>query len=793
MNTVELLSPAGDFECLKAAVQNGADCVYLGASMFSARASAGNFNLEELKSAIEYAKIRNVKTNLTLNILIKNEEFKQAVALATAAYEYGIDAIIVQDLGLAKYLISNFPDLPIHASTQMTIYNLEGALQAEKLGFKRAVLAREVPLEEIKNICENTNIEIEVFIHGALCISYSGQCLLSSIIGGRSGNRGKCAQPCRLPYKLCDSDNSVLDSGYLLSTRDLCSLENIPVLLKAGVKSFKIEGRMKPVTYVATVTRIYRKYIDLAYSNKPYIIEEQDKKDLLQVFNRGGSSSGHLNTEANTNLIFAEKPNNMGLFLGTVHDYNSSRGYITLKLCENLAIGDTISLEKETGTYTISELMQNDKNIPNATSHMIVKIGRMKGNISVGDKIFKISSKSINQQAELCLASELKKVELNCNITIKKNKPISITISGINRPESFYNDLDITIISEIVPVDALKSPITPDRIREQLSKTKNTPFEFTNIQIDLDDGLYIPSISALNELRRNALAKLEQTMLEKYKKTSTNSLCTLNTNCNNSNSDTKISVLFNKLNLDTNYLELKNIDNVYIPYKYFINSQYNELLNKFCNTYNVYIYMPLILKNSHFDFDEILSKYTIKGFVVSNISQYELLDKYKNYEFIGNYSLNIFNNYSSEELYSLGFNKFTISPELDKSSINNICSSISSELIAYGNLPVMNTNYCLLGKSNKCYGNCSKKCKTSEFYLKDRLNYEFKIIPENGITTIYNSKITSIDTSDIKVSNLRIDFLTEDVCNMQIIIDTVKNRRKLEGNIYTNGNISKEI
>jgi len=203
--------------------------------------------------------------------------------------------------------------------------------------------------------------------------------------------------------------------------------------------------------------------------------------------------------------------------------------------------------------------------------------------------------------------------------------------------------------------------------------------------------------------------------------------------------------------------------------------------------------MPLILKNSHFDFDEILSKYTIKGFVVSNISQYELLDKYKNYEFIGNYSLNIFNNYSSEELYSLGFNKFTISPELDKSSINNICSSISSELIAYGNLPVMNTNYCLLGKSNKCYGNCSKKCKTSEFYLKDRLNYEFKIIPENGITTIYNSKITSIDTSDIKVSNLRIDFLTEDVCNMQIIIDTVKNRRKLEGNIYTNGNISKEI
>lgn len=312
MKKIELLSPVGDFECLKAAVQNGADSVYFGASNFNARAQATNFDLSNLKDAISYAKQRGVNTHLTLNTLIKNEEFEDALILAQKAYEFGIDAIIVQDLGLAQTLIKNFPDLPIHASTQMTIHNLEGVLEAEKLGFKRVVLSRELSLEEITYICANSNVEIETFIHGALCISYSGQCLFSSMVGGRSGNRGKCAQPCRLPYTLVsESTTSPLETfsndkfpkvtdtpkknvpngnGYLLSTRDLCALEFIPNLINAGVMCFKIEGRMKAPEYVATVTRIYRKYIDLALSDKPYIIDEIDKKELMQVFNRGGFS-----------------------------------------------------------------------------------------------------------------------------------------------------------------------------------------------------------------------------------------------------------------------------------------------------------------------------------------------------------------------------------------------------------------------------------------------------------------------------------------------------------------------
>ena len=268
----ELLSPVGDFECLKAAVQNGADSVYLGASSFNARARATNFDENSLKEAVEYAKLHNVKVNLTLNTLIKNEEFEDAVNLAVYAYNIGVDAIIVQDLGLSSYLLKNHPEIPLHASTQMTVHNLAGVQNLEKQGFSRVVLSRELSISEIKYIKENTACELEVFIHGALCISYSGGCLFSSMVGDRSGNRGLCAQPCRLPYELLDSKENKISSGFLLSPRDLCSLDYLPTLVRLGIDCFKIEGRMKTPTYVATVTRIYRKYID-------FILEHLDLSD----------------------------------------------------------------------------------------------------------------------------------------------------------------------------------------------------------------------------------------------------------------------------------------------------------------------------------------------------------------------------------------------------------------------------------------------------------------------------------------------------------------------------------
>jgi len=290
MGKVELLAPAGDLECLKVAVQMGANAVYFGAEEFNARVNGRNFEKQELIEAIKYAKLRGVKTHLTLNILIKNNEFEDAIKLVGFAYNAGIDAIIIQDLGLSKKVIELFPDLEVHSSTQMTIYNLDGAKKIKELGFSRCVLARELSVKEIEHICKNIDIDIEVFIHGALCISYSGQCLMSSMIGGRSGNRGKCAGTCRLPYNLLkDGEEQV--KGYLLSSKDVCTLDIIPDLIKAGVKSFKIEGRMKSKEYVGIVTSIYRKYVDLAESGKEYKVDEKDREKLMQIFNRGGFSS----------------------------------------------------------------------------------------------------------------------------------------------------------------------------------------------------------------------------------------------------------------------------------------------------------------------------------------------------------------------------------------------------------------------------------------------------------------------------------------------------------------------
>lgn len=805
MNKIELLSPVGSFDCLKAAVQSGADCIYFGGELFNARASANNFNDEELKRAIEYAKIRNVKTNLTLNILIKNNEFDDAIMLAKKAYEYGIDAIIVQDLGLAKKLIELFPDLPIHASTQMTIHNLDGVLEAEKLGFKRVVLSRELSMDEIKYICDNSNIEIEVFVHGALCICYSGQCLLSSMIGARSGNRGKCAQPCRLPYQLL-KDSDVIDKGHLLSPKDLCSLDLLPTLVKLGITCFKIEGRLKNPEYVSTVTRIYRKYIDLALSDKPYVIDEKDRKDLLQVFNRGGFSKGYLDPNPNQEFIYKQKPNNMGLFLGTVHNFNSNKGYITLKLEEDISIGDSVSLEKEKGLYTISELMINNKNVPNAKKGDIVKIGRIKGQrIFVNDRIFKMSSKDLNSIANEYVNNEKVKQVINCKVTVHSNSPISMQIyTDATEFDSIYNNINFIINSDLVPVPSINSPITSERIVDQINKLGGTPFEFGKIDVDLEDNLYVPSISKLNQLRRDCINKLEEILLEKIHRIANEDYQPSASVSTAKDTDQKgICILLNRLNIQDDYSKLRNISKIYIPLKYFFIADYSDILLELTNNNNCYIFMPSVLKDSVLKIvcnklPEVLAQYRIQGFVISNISQVKVLQKYTNkYEFIANYTLNIYNNSTINELKNLGISCVTLSPELDKESLNTFNSDIKTETVVYGNLPVMTTNYCLLSGSNFCLEKCNSNCNNSDtkYYLKDRMNMNFRVIPDSfsKTTTIYNSKKLSISISEVDCDFVRLSFIDESVDEICEIVDIFKSSNILEGKEYTNGNFKRLV
>ena len=687
-------------------------------------------------------------------------------------------------------MIKNFPGLAIHASTQMSVHNLEGILTLQNMGFSRVVLSRELSIQEIEHICKNSNVEIEAFVHGALCISYSGQCLFSSMVGGRSGNRGKCAQPCRLPYELLENDTTI-DKGYLLSPRDLCGLEYLPQLVKAGVTCLKIEGRMKTPEYVATVTRIYRKYLDLAMSKNDFKIDEKDKKDLLQVFNRGGFSNGHLSSTENRKLIYPQKSNNMGIYLGTISNFNKNHGYISFTTNEFLHVGDKICVENkkhETNLYTISELMKNDKNITEAHIGDKIKIGRMKGDIFIGDKLFKISDKELTTSALETIEKESRKRKLSCEMKVILNSPISLKI--------FDDNISVKIDSNIIPEPAQKSPMTKERLISQICKINNTPYNFENVNIELGENLYVPSISGINELRRQALAQYEEKLISSFRRLS-NANYTEN-NPNSSHKETKISLLLNTLNLSYNYLELKNVSKIYIPFKYFINKSFSHLLLNVCQKFDTYIYMPIIIRNNYNrliknNLPTILGKYKIKGFVLSNIGNFELLKDYKDYEFICNYTFNIFNNLTINELPA---NTITLSPELNKTDLKNFNTNKKTELIVYGRTPLMNSNYCLLGKSNKCYSECDHKCNsTNKYYLKDRLGFLFRIIPDNiqTITTIYNSKITSIEYDGLPIDFARIDILDENISEINDIIKTVLTGKKLEGNQYTNGNFNKEI
>lgn len=833
---IELLSPVGDFDCLKAAVQNGADSVYFGGSLFNARYNAHNFDADELKQAIQYAKLRNVKVDFTLNTLIKNNEFADAVELANYVYSLGVDAIIVQDLGLARYLIKYFPDLPIHASTQMTIHNLHGVKELEELGFKRAVLSRELSLDEIQYICKNTNIEIETFIHGALCISYSGQCLFSSSIGARSGNRGKCAQPCRLPYKLfstnnqkqklkqnkSDTNNDIcLDSGYLLSPRDLCGLNYIPQLINAGVSCLKIEGRMKSPEYVATVTKIYRKYIDLAYSQKDYIIDQNDVDELMQVFNRGGFSSANFESTPNRNYVFKEKPNNIGIYIGNISKLNKEKGLVRLTLKNNVQIGDKISFEKEEHKYTISELMCNNNNLREANSGDTVVIGRMKGNLHLGDKVYKLTDAVKSKKINEFIQKENKKIPLSAHIIVKKGVPLSLEVTSCDKENGIYFSMSAKSVIDILPIDAITNPISEDRIKEQLCKTTNSQFEFKYIKVDLDNNTYVPKISYINQLRRECLEKLEEQAIQRFSRDKKNiELNSINSSINNieqnnsgksvtcsnntNNENAKICLLLNGLDLDYDYSKISNVDNIYVPLKYFKNKQYGEIIETLARNNNLYIYLPTVLKdnfrNYYFnDIDAIIEKYKIKGLICSNLSCINYFSNQKGkLDLVANYTFNVFNNYTINELAEIGIKRVMLSPELDESNLKNIANNsiIPTEVLVYGKLVLMNIGYCLLGSSNLCYPRCDMKCKeNSKFYLKDRLNMNFRLIPDNiqTISTLYNSKINSISYSNIKPNFVRISILDENIDEINEIIKCVKNDKPFTGSNFTKGNFNKTV
>ena len=804
---VELLSPVGDFDCLKAAVQNGANAVYFGGQLFNARYSAKNFDKDGIREAVNYAKSRNVKINFTLNILLKNNEFDDAIDVVKYIYELGVDAVIVDDLGFAKYIIDNFPGMEVHGSTQMTIHNLDGAIALKNLGYSRVVLARESTLSDIDYICRNANIDIEAFVHGALCISYSGQCLFSSAIGGRSGNRGRCAQPCRMYYNMLETSDNVsyknIGKGFLISPRDLCGLDFIPDLIKAGVKSFKLEGRMKTPEYVAIVTRIYRKYIDLALSDNEYVVDKNDLHDLMLAFNRGGFSKGCLDGDDNHDYVFEEKPSNQGLYIGNISKIDKKNGLISLKTNEPLDIGDTFLVQQEDHKYTISEILKNGSHVKSAAIGDLVTIGRVKGKLELGDKVFKINSSMISKEIKEFNSHEHVKIPLVANFKALIGKPLELEVASLDEPGNTYFGLSASASSEIQPIEAISNPISKERLIEQLNKTTDTNFEFRQINIEMDDNIYIPKISSINALRRDALNALYQKGINNFTRILPSKLhSTKLIHQHVFPSIRTYSVLLNSIDTSMDYSSLKNVDRVYIPLKFFIKKEFESKLLEISQFTDCYIDIPTIVRDNfrnvfYNNFDEKVNKFNIKGLVISNLSGIEFMMKYVGkLDIVSKYTLNIYNNHTIDELKKVGVNRVTISPELDSETIIDLCnnSSLPTEFLVYGKLPVMHIQYCPLGKSNKCYPTCSMKCKTSNrFYLEDRLGYKFEFVPDNmqTITKIYNSKINSIDYAKFPFDSCLISITDED--NLDEIIYNVKNNIKFEGKNYTNGNLNKFV
>lgn len=746
---IELLAPAGNWESFLGAVENGADAVYLGSKYFSARQNAGNFDRELLMEALKYARVRGVKVYLALNTLILDNELEEALKVALDAYLSGIDGIIVQDLGLARMLRKYIPELDIHASTQMTVYNKEGVKVLEELGFKRVVLARELSIQEISDISNNSSIETEIFIHGALCVSYSGQCLMSSLIGGRSGNRGRCAQPCRLPYEMASGDldsQAKIKRGYLLSPKDLSSITLLGEILKSGAASLKIEGRMKQPEYVATVVRIYRKYIDL-YSNSQFSkISEQEKendvKELMQAFNRGGFSEGYLKGKTGSDMMCYEKPKNWGIHIGNVISFNKESSSIKMKMNEDLSIGDGIEVlnGEEINPGTVVTYIKTEDGKKNfARKGDIAYIGDIKGNIPKGGKVYRTSSKALNMRAAETFSGKtsIRKVMIEGVISIRQNSPVVLRISdGKN---------SIEVISEKMPEIALNRPIARERVEEQLYKTGNAPFKFRRLDVELEEGLTVP-VSEINNLRRKALDELYNIKAAVDTKKRSESVgewgkCLFDFpgNSRKEKNNVKISIYIYSWNKKYQNNALFKADIIYIPFKELLNQEnlryFDELKQKGCS---IYAALPAITRGNYDKLIKsklpgIIKSGIIDGILLGNIGQLKYVKDAPGIKLRCDHSFNIFNSATLAQLHGLGVDGAVLSPELNLEHLKEMAkdSYMDKEVIVYGRLPVMVSEYCpvgcVVGKKES-----GKECKQSpcegRYDLKDRIGARFPVL-----------------------------------------------------------------
>lgn len=511
---VELLAPAGSREALVAAVENGANAIYLAGNAFGARAYASNFDREALREAIHFAHLRKVAIHVTVNTIVADEEMGPLRDYLRFLYEAGADAVLVQDLGVARVAHETVPDLPLHASTQMSVSSLEGVRALAELGFTRVVLARELSLKEIRHICAHAPVEIETFMHGALCVCYSGQCLMSSMIGGRSGNRGRCAQPCRLPYTLVDEKGQdVLGDkagSYLLSPRDLSTIDVIPDLIEAGVSSLKIEGRMKRPEYVATVVRTYREAIDTYYAGKGYAVTQEERDDLAQIFNRDFTTA-YLEGRPGKAMMSDRRPNNRGLLIGRVTAYDWDARIVTVKLSGRLGLGDQVDFWVKVGgrvTATISALTD--------AKGRAVEEGQAGDTVSFAipsavrdhDRVFKVYDARLMERAKETYASgaPVRRIPVAIEVRAAVGEPLTVTLCDAEGHRGKGR-------TDFIGESARKRPLSEEIIRKQVSRLGTSVYEMQSLTCEIAGEVMVP-MSEINEARRKAVEALDALRLK---------------------------------------------------------------------------------------------------------------------------------------------------------------------------------------------------------------------------------------------------------------------------------------
>lgn len=728
MKKPEILAPAGNMECLKAAIIAGADAIYIGGYMFGARAFSNNFSNEEIIEAVTYAHIYDVKIYVTANTIIYENEVDRFMDYIEFLYNNNVDAVIIQDIGMMDLVRQTFPKLEVHASTQMHIHNLEGVKLVEKLGLTRAVLARETTYEDIKKIKENTDIELEIFVHGALCISYSGQCLMSSLIGGRSGNRGTCAGSCRQKYNVLDEKkNKVNEDEYNLSTKDLNSLDNVGKLIEIGVDSFKIEGRMKSPEYVYLVVSLYRKAVDSYIKDKEINITEEDIGNLKKLFNRM-FTKGFMFNELNEYFINPFRPNHQGIEIGKV--ISTTDTSVIMRLTEDLNINDGIRIVgKEDIGWIVTSMFVNGQRVTTAKKGEIVYVS-YKADVEKDSVVLKTTDYALNKEIENILKTKKRRVSITGKIILKENEVMDLTISdGAN---------EINVTSDLVLEKASNNPTGKERVLEQLSKTGSTAFEFSKIDIEIDDNLFI-SIKEINELRRLALEKLAEARI--------------------------IKTEIHKRNVykrEVPSFEKSLCKNIYIKTEH----QYGKIKGK---DYT-YIYADKSLYNKIKD-DRLVLKLPR---VITEYENYDMpllvgelgsVNRYKNIH--TDFSLNVVNSYSVALLHGLGVKQITISYELDDNQIKDMVESYTKrynespnlEMIVYAKEEMMISKFNLL----KYYK------VNSTGYLEDRFGNLYKIIEEDGLMYIYNYMPKHLNNIDyyngIGINNFRYNVIDEEDLN----------------------------